>query len=126
MKAQIFLIVIVTAFLFGCSGSHIDEGHLAGPTDEEIKTKGKGCTSEAITALNSMTEICSETLSNQTDKASCVEAAENFKADYPGVVCNLEAETIVTSTFIDEEILPAARNPQTEAERLTEMGFFDE
>ncbi len=125
MKISTLATIFLLSPLLGCGGSHIDEGHLI--SDEvEVQAGGGGCTPEAITALNAMTEICSESLVGQTDSTKCVEAAEKFKVDYPGVVCNLEKEVIITSQFIDEEILETVKEPLTEKERLIEAGFFDD
>lgn len=114
------LLLATLSALTGCSGNHFDADHLL---SDEIKSQSVGCTPEALTALNSVTEVCGKVLTEQSDKDLCVKSAKDYKVNYPGVVCNLEGEVVVTSTFIDDSVLDPL---ESEEEKLINSGIFDE
>lgn len=105
--------------LTACGGNHFDQNHL---TDKGPVPAAFGCTADALSALNDLTDLCGRDLSEETDKALCLTRAANYQEKYPNVVCNLEGETIVTAQVIDE----AVETIEDEDQALIDSGIFDE
>ncbi len=115
-------VLLYTSILFllsACGGNHFDQNH---QTDKGPTPAAFGCTAEALTAFNDLTDLCGRDLSEEADKDLCFARAAAYQKKYPDVVCNLEGETIVTTQLIDEAI----ETIEDEDQELIDSGIFDE
>ncbi|MGH1468053.1 MAG: hypothetical protein ACRBBP_04115 [Bdellovibrionales bacterium] len=117
--SKLSLLIPLIFVLSACGGNHFDQSHL---TDKGPVPPAFGCTADALTALNDLTDLCGRDLSEDVDKDLCLTRAAAYQQKYPDVVCNLEGETIVTAQLIDEAVEAIEDEDQT----LIDSGIFDE